>query len=178
VAGLAYQFPWDRLIGAYKYAARLDLAGALAERLQAALPADAAGSVDLVTAVPLAAQRLRERGYNQAWELAHRVAAALGVEARPDLVLRLRDTASQAQLHRGDRRANLRGAFMPNPRHRSPLQGRRVALVDDVMTTGATAEEAARTLLRGGASEVHLWLLARTEPPAGSPTRSSHAAPA
>jgi predicted amidophosphoribosyltransferase len=72
------------------------------------------------------------------------------------------DTAHQAGLGRAEQQRNLRSAFMVEPRHRHALAGRRVALVDDVMTTGATAREAAARLLAGGAAAVDVWVLART----------------
>jgi ComF family protein len=112
--------------------------------------------------VPLAPRRLAERGYNQAWELTRRVARTLRLRADASLLLRPVETAHQAELERVQRLANLRGAFMVDPRRRDALAGRRVALVDDVMTTGATAREAARTLLRAGAASVDIWVIART----------------
>ena len=112
--------------------------------------------------VPLSARRLSERGYNQSWELAQRIARQLRLPAQADLLQRPQDTRHQADLDRAERRRNLHGAFMVDPRRRALLQGRRVALVDDVMTTGATAREAAATLLRSGAAAVEVWALART----------------
>ena len=106
--------------------------------------------------------RLSERGYNQAWELARRLGRSLGVAADPGLLWRPADQAHQADLNRAERQRNLRSAFMTDPRRRGELQGHRVALVDDVMTTGATAREAAAALLRGGAAAVDVWVVART----------------
>jgi predicted amidophosphoribosyltransferase len=80
------------------------------------------------------------------------------------VLLRVLATPSQAELGRRERQRNLRGAFMVAPAQRAWLQGREVMLVDDVMTTGATAREAASTLLRAGAAAVDLWVLARTPP--------------
>lgn len=158
-----YAFPWDDAISAFKFRQGLEWAGPLSRQLAAALPSEA-DEAELVTAVPLAAGRLQERGYNQAWEIARRVARTRHQPARHDLLLRLRDTPHQAQLDRRRRDANLRGAFMPGgPAARAAVQGRCVALVDDVLTTGATANEAARTLLEAGARSVQLWILARTE---------------
>ena len=157
-----YGFPWDRLIADFKFESRVELAGVLARRLQAALLNAAAASTTLVLPVPLSAGRLAERGYNQAWELARRVAALAQLPARADLLLRPWDTAQQAELDRSARQSNLRAAFMVDPRQRAALQGQRVALVDDVMTSGATAREAAATLLRAGADAVEVWVIART----------------
>ncbi|MEK8031900.1 ComF family protein [Ideonella sp. DXS29W] len=162
ITAFDYGFPWDRLIATFKFRGEVHHASALARPLISALQ-QAGETVDVVTSVPLAAHRLRQRGYNQAWELARRVAASLTLPARHDLLHRLRDTPHQMQLNRADRDANLRGAFMPaSAQARQTLRGRRVALVDDVLTTGTTANEATRALLEAGAASVHLWVLART----------------
>ena len=160
-----YGCPWDRLIADFKFAGRAELAGMLAVRLHAAWLQAALPPASLVLPVPLSAARLAERGYNQAWELARRVAASAGLNARADLLLRPWETAHQAHqadLNRVARQQNLRSAFMVDPRQRSLLTGQRVALVDDVMTTGATAREAAAVLLRAGAAAVDVWVIART----------------
>lgn len=157
-----YGFPWDALIGAFKFEGRPELSGPLADRLVAALQATSAPLPDLVLPVPLSPRRLAQRGYNQAWEVARRVAARLPCAAEASLLQRPLEAAHQAELGRAERQSNLRGAFMVDPRRRSLLQGRAVALVDDVMTTGATAREAATALLRAGAARVDLWVLART----------------
>jgi ComF family protein len=165
VAALDYLFPWDRLIASFKFGGNLALAGTLADLMGEALRRvdhDASSPVDWVVPMPLSARRLRERGFNQSWELAHRVAMARGLKARHDLLWRWRETDHQTGLSRDERGHNLRGAFMPAPGARAALAGRHVALVDDVMTTGASAAEATRALLEGGAASVQLWLLART----------------
>jgi ComF family protein len=161
-AAVDYGFPWDRAIAAFKFRADLAWAMPLA-RLLARAAAGATASVDLVTAVPLSQARLRERGYNQAWEIARRAARLHRLPARHDLLRRLRDTPAQANLDRRQRDANLRGAFMPGDASaRAALRGRCVALVDDVLTTGSTCNEAARALLEAGARAVQVWVIART----------------
>lgn len=162
VCAADYGFPWDRLVGDFKFNGREDLAGPLARLLSDAVSTAVGPPPDLVLPIPLSAQRLAERGYNQAWELARRTARLQGRMARHDVLLRPSDTAHQAELSRAARQRNLGGAFMVDPRQRGAVQGRRVVLVDDVMTTGATAREAASTLLRAGAAAVDLWMLART----------------
>ncbi|HSQ72775.1 MAG TPA: phosphoribosyltransferase family protein, partial [Rubrivivax sp.] len=157
-----YGFPWDALIAAFKFHGRAELAAVLAERLLAALRAAGAPLPRWVVPVPLAPARMAERGYNQAWELARRLGRSLGVAADAGLLWRPADQAHQADLNRAERQRNLRSAFMTDPRRRGDLQGSRVALVDDVMTTGATAREAAAALLRGGAAVVDVWVVART----------------
>jgi ComF family protein len=157
-----YAFPWDALIGDFKFHRRAELASLLAARLVAAVRAAALPPPALVLPVPLSPGRLAERGYNQAWEVARRTAAALQLPTDATLLQRPLETAHQAELGRSERQRNLRTAFMADPRRRAALQGARVALVDDVMTTGATAREASSVLLRAGAAAVDLWVLART----------------
>ncbi len=161
-----YAFPWDRLIADFKFHDQPELAQPLAARLaQAASRVLEAGDIappELLVPVPLSAERLRERGYNQAWELARRLGADLRIEADARVLLRPVDTAHQATLPRVERERNLHGAFMVDPAQRGAIAGRRIALVDDVMTTGATLREAALELLRVGAAEVQAWAFART----------------
>jgi ComF family protein len=172
VAAVDYAYPWVDLIGRFKFGAALDLAGVLAAVLARAVQAQAVhgrSPPDLVLPVPLAARRLRERGYNQSWELARRLSSSIGVHADASLLLRIRETAAQSTLLPGERELNLRNAFAVEPTRLGEVKGRVVAVVDDVMTTGATGDEVARTLLRAGAAEVHLWMLARTPKPADLP---------
>ncbi len=155
-----YGFPWDALVTAFKYGGRAELAAPLARRLAAALRAEDAAWPDLVLPVPLAPDRLAERGYNQAWELARRVAVTLQRPAEATALQREPGRGAQAGLTRDARRRNLRGVFrVPRPER---IAGRRIALVDDVLTTGATAAEASLALLAAGAAEVAVWALART----------------
>jgi ComF family protein len=162
LVAIDYTFPWDRLIAAFKFHGRVELAGAFASRIVAAALATSMPAPQLVLPVPLSPQRLAARGYNQAWELARRVAAAVAAPADAQLLLRVTDTAQQTELGRAARLHNLRSAFMVDARRRGSLQGLRVALIDDVITTGATARQAAAVLLRAGATAVDAWALART----------------
>lgn len=161
-----YGYPWDGLITAFKFHGRFDLAGPLAGALADRLAEEAVEPADLVLPVPLSPARLRERGHNQAWEVARRVAAARGLPADPHCLRRLRDTAHQVGLSRRERAANLRDAFWVPPEYAPRVQHRRVALLDDVLTTGVTAAAASRALLAAGATHVQLWVLARTPSPA------------
>ncbi len=163
VAALDYAAPWDGLIRHFKFHGRAELAAPLAGLLRDALAQAASDTptADLVLPAPLSDARLRERGFNQSWEIARR----LGLAADPALLLRIRDTPHQADLPLPQRAANVRGAFAVEPLRRQEIAGRSIALVDDVLTTGATAAEMARTLLDAGAACVQLWVLARTPAP-------------
>jgi ComF family protein len=156
-----YGFPWDQLIGRLKFQGQPELAAPLSALMLRVAPPP--GAVSALLPVPLSQTRLAERGYNQAWELTRQLGAACALPARADVLWRpLASAASQTALGRRERLQRLRGAFMVNPAARSWLQGRAVALVDDVLTTGATAQAAACALLQAGATAVDVWVLART----------------
>ncbi len=165
VCALDYGFPWDRLITQFKFHRRVELAAPLAAVLDQAIDREAptANAGLIVAPVPVTPARLAQRGFNQAWELARRLARRRGLPAHPQALHRVLDTSPQAGLSGTERRRNLRNAFAPSSG--AALGGTHVALVDDVMTTGATAREAAAALLRGGALSVQLWVLARTPEP-------------
>jgi ComF family protein len=165
VAAVDYRFPWDGLIARFKFQQALDLAPMFASLLEQALRHADTPQPTLVLPVPLGRERLRERGYNQAWELARRLGRRLGCESDARFLLRTVDTPHQLSLPRDKRAANVRGSFALDARHAARLRGRSIALVDDVMTTGATVAEAARTLLGAGAASVQLWIAARTPAP-------------
>lgn len=154
VAVWRYEFPVDRLVLALKHGGRLALAGAFGDAL-AASTADR--RVDALVPMPLAAPRLRERGFNQAMEIARRRARDTTLRVDPVLVARVRDTPSQADLPHDARAANVRGAFACT----GVVEGMSIAIVDDVMTTGASLEELAKTLKRAGATRVENWVVAR-----------------
>ena len=161
MTGVDYGYPWDRLLADFKFHQRLECVDALLQPLLGRLPCLHGSDLRLV-AVPLSRERLRERGYNQSWELARRLARALALETRADALFRVRDTGHQLGLHRDARSANLQGAFVVTPRHAAWVRGARIALVDDVLTTGATAHAATRTLRAAGARDVQVWVVART----------------
>ena len=158
VAALAYAFPADALVRALKYRGGLacarPLAGALADAL------DSEPYPDLVMPMPLAPRRLRERGFNQAMEIARLVGAEFGLAITANGCRRSRESAPQASLPWKERAANVRNAFACE----LDLAGKTVAVVDDVLTTGATLNELALTLKRRGAREVWGWVVARTPP--------------
>ena len=164
VAAFAYAFPADRLLHRIKYQGRLALADWAGAALAGAVVADLArrreGELpDRVVALPLAPSRQRERGFNQAREIAVHVARRTGLPLAAPLE-RITAGTPQTRLPWVRRVDNVRGAFAVS----SPVRGARIALVDDVMTTGATLAEAARTLVAGGAGRVECWVVARTLP--------------
>ena len=165
IAAVDYTHPWDRLISDFKYRGALDLGLALCDLLMAARQRDGEDAPDWLLPVPLGAQRLRERGYNQSWELARRCARRLGCPTDAALLLRIRETPHQLSLPRERRLANVRSAFAIEPTRRAEVVGRRIALVDDVMTTQATAGELSQVLLNAGAQSVQVWVVARTPAP-------------
>ena len=152
-----YGFPCDRLVRSLKYHARLALAAFFARSL-ASRPLR---PVDLVLPMPLHPRRLAERGFNQALEIAREIAQRARVPLGPCAAQRVKDTAQQTGLPYDRRAGNVRGAFACN----EDLSGMTVAVVDDVMTTGATLNELARILKRSGAARVENWVIARALPP-------------
>ncbi len=157
IAAFRYAFPVEHLVQGLKYRHRLPLAGWLAEALMGRV---AAAGVDCLIPLPLSAQRMRERGFNQAQEIARPLAHRLGLPLVSDACARVRDGAPQASLPWKERQANIRHAF----ECRLDLTGKAIAVVDDVMTTGATLNEFARTLKRHGAARIENWVVARTLP--------------
>ena len=169
LAAASYGYPWDRLIAAFKFHAALDLSEALVDLLAQAHALRSHATPMLLLPVPLSRQRLRERGYNQAWELTRRLGKRFDCEADADLLLRIKDTPHQLALPLDRRAANVRGAFAVEPRRLRELRGRRITLVDDVMTSSATVAEAARVVLAAGAERVDVWVVARTPRAAEAP---------
>lgn len=158
-AALAYAFPLDRLIPRLKYHGQLAIAPALGECLAEAV--SPVPGPDCLIPMPLHAKRIRERGFNHATEIAREVAKRLDLPLDTDSCQRIRDTPPQMGLKHDARRRNVRGAFVCT----GDVRGRRIALIDDVMTTGTSLDELAKTLKQAGALEVETWVVARTLPP-------------
>lgn len=158
IAALSYSFPADGLIQALKYRSQLPLSRLFADLLCEAV--SAAPRPDVLIALPLHPERARERGFNQATEIAKQVARTLDIPLDTGSLARTRNTASQAALPWEKRHKNVKGAFACA----DGVAGKHVALLDDVMTSGATLNEAAQTLKLAGAAEVSLWVVARAVP--------------
>lgn len=174
IAAADYSPPIDQLVLGLKFGNQLALAPLFADLIRDALllnaaraeAADASRGVnalpDFLTAVPLGKKRLHERGFNQAVEIAKPLAVHVGVPLISDLLIRVRDTAPQAQLSPTERRLNLLGAFTLDAKYVQELEGKHVGIVDDVFTTGETLNEIAATLKRFGAARVTNFVFART----------------
>lgn len=160
-AAFVYGGAMRRAILAFKHRDRTELAAMLGRHMARAAP----GLLDLpetvLVPVPLHRWRLWRRGYNQAALLAREVARQTGRDCVPDALERVRQTRTQQGLSRAERLRNLRGAFRVAARRQARLRGRPVVLVDDVLTTGSTAQRCAQALLRAGVREVQVLTLAR-----------------
>jgi ComF family protein len=159
VAAFVYRFPIDRLLQNFKYAANLSLAAQLADKLIRAIRARREPFPAALIPMPLARLRLAERGFNQAALVAQHVASELNIPIQRFALERIRETVPQTTLPWKARHANIKGAFAC----RSDIEGRHVAVLDDVMTTGATMNEAAKVLKQRGASRVTAWVVARAQ---------------
>ncbi len=161
-----FAFPVDTLISRFKHQAQWPSGRLLAEQMARHLLYafdEGLPRPDMLLPVPLAPRRLRQRGFNQAQMLADWLRPALDIGVRADLLQRIQDTQSQQELDAAARRRNLRQAFALSDEVQ--VRGRHLAVIDDVLTTGATAEALARLLKRAGAVRVDIYCLARTPKP-------------
>ena len=149
-----YEFPVDRIIHAYKYGHQLAVAEWAAELIARHINSD---GINLLIPMPLHTERLRERGFNQSLEIARHIASKKSLPLDSHSLIRSRPTAPQAELPMKERARNVRGAFECT----SDLGGKRVLLIDDVMTTGATLREAARIIKLHGATRIEVAVVAR-----------------
>ncbi|MCY3817645.1 MAG: ComF family protein [Gammaproteobacteria bacterium] len=159
VAPLAYDYPVDRLLLGLKFGRRMHLARALGQAIAEGVRLQVERGVlempEALAPVPLHPRRLAKRGFNQAEEIARLIAREIGVPMLPDICRRVRHTRMQSRLSDEERRLNVAGAFTCA---QSPL---RPAIVDDVVTTGATVDAMAASLIAAGAERVQVWAAAR-----------------
>jgi len=162
-----YAAPIDQLVLALKFGHRLALAPLFARLLRDALLQAETAAAELPTllvAVPLGPQRLAQRGFNQALEIARPLSRLLGIGLDPHLALRPRDTRAQTMLQPQQRQQNIRNAFTVNGAALERIAGRHIGVIDDVITTGGTLGELAATLKRFGAARITNFVFARTPP--------------
>lgn len=153
-----YTSPIDRLIGDMKYHNQLQLTDYFANKLSLHIQQQNGIKPERLIPIPLHPKRLRQRGYNQSVELAKTLSKQLNIPVDNVTLTRIKNTLPQAQLAYSKRKKNMKSAFecQPNtlPKH--------IALIDDVLTTGHTADMAAKACLQQGAEKVELWTIART----------------
>ena len=155
-----YTYPLDQLIRAFKYRGILSYGRVLGSLLAERLSARQMPTPELIVPVPLYPSRQRERGFNQASELARPISQSLNVPFDERLCRRIRATADQTELDARSRRRNVRRAFEVTGK----IGLRHVAVLDDVLTTGSTANEVTRVLKRAGVETVEIWAVARAQP--------------
>ena len=156
-----YQFPIDAMMLRYKYGNSLNLGDTFGEFLAEKIHVeDCLKSIDLIIPMPMHPQRLKERGFNQAIEIAKVLTKNCKEKLDYKSTKRQTLTPPQASLPLKERVKNIKGAFKVN----ANFAGKRIAIVDDVMTTGASLNELAKTLKKAGASHVECWVIARTLP--------------
>ncbi len=159
-----YGYPWADCVARFKFQADPGLGRALAHLMRHTPWVEPAlEAADSLIPMPLSIQRLSERGFNQAHELARHLEPR---KADPHTLLRLDHSRHQVGHSRNERQANVLGSFWIDPQRLLHVRGKRVVLVDDVMTTGASLFEAARTLRTAGAAHITGLVFARTAPPA------------
>jgi ComF family protein len=162
-AAVSYAYPWSGLIADFKFKGQTGWARAFATLMRSTPWVEPAlEDADMVLPIPLSRERLAERGFNQALQLAKALARS---KTHAGLLLRVRHTATQADLDRAARLRNVQGAFALDPLQAWQVRGKRVALVDDVMTSGASLYSAAAALRQAGAASVSALVLARTDEP-------------
>ena len=168
LAAIDYAYPWSGLISRYKFGEHPGWASFFAAMLLKAPGVSQAladlQSTDLMLPLPLSKERLQMRGFNQAWELTSALAVQSGSSAKTDstLLLRVKNTQPQTELLRQERLSNVKGAFQVDPLRTAELKSKRVILVDDVMTSGASLFTAAQALRAAGAAHITGLVLART----------------
>jgi len=156
ISAFAYANPIKQLVTQFKYQRQLAVGALFAEILKPRVRS-ASQHVDAILPVPLHFSRLRQRGFNQALELARPLAKMLELPLLASQISRQKNTLEQSSLHAKQRRNNLRNAFVIE----QDIPYKSVAIVDDVMTTGSTVEELSRILKRNGVKYIEVWCVAR-----------------
>jgi ComF family protein len=161
LTAVSYEYPWSDCIASYKFGNNPAWAGTFALLMKSAPSVEhAIDESDLIVPVPLSEARLQKRGYNQALEICKHLSRS---KTDATLLLRIKDTLTQSSLSKTERLKNVKAAFAIEPLLAKELQGKRVLLVDDVMTSGATLFAAAAALRQAGATHITAVVFARTE---------------
>ena len=155
----SFEGPLREAVHAFKFGGRIDVGKALMHMGRETIAAHAS-AFDVAIPIPVTEKRLKKRGFNQSFIIAEEISRMTGAPVDSGTLVKVKETEDQYLLSKVERKRNIRGAFaLIDARH---LAGRRLLLVDDLYTTGNTAREACRTLLRTGAKEVLFFALART----------------
>jgi len=163
LAAVDYEYPWANIVRDFKFHADIAWARSFARMMRSTPSVDPAlEAADWIVPMPLSKQRLMERGFNQSALLASALETGPVRKVRHDVLVRIRDTAAQSKLPRKERHANVAQAFAVHPDWFTALRGKKVVLVDDVMTTGASLHAAARALAQAGAAQTVALVFART----------------
>ncbi len=161
LAAVSYHYPWSDVVAAFKFQERPAWARSVAQLMKSAPWVEPAlERADMLLPMPLSTQRLQWRGYNQAQLLSQALDRA---KTRHQLLLKTKDTPPQSSLPRSERLANVRGAFAVDPLQSHLVRGKKVVLVDDVMTSGASLCAAAMSVRQAGATHITALVFARTE---------------
>ena len=161
LAAVSYEYPWSDCIASYKFGNNPAWAGTFALLLKSAPSVEhAVDESEVIVPVPLSKTRLQQRGYNQALEICKHLSRS---KTDATLLLRIKDTLTQSSLSKSERLKNVKAAFAIEPLRAKELQGKRVLLVDDVMTSGATLFAAAAALRQAGVAHITAVVFARTE---------------
>ena len=161
LAAVAYAYPWSKVVLEFKFAQHPGWARSMALLMRSAPWVERAlDAADVLLPMPLSPQRLQERGFNQALLLAR---ALVPGKTRVQVLLRVRDTPAQSSLPRAARLTNVQHAFAVDPVHQSQIAGKRLVLVDDVMTSGASLGAASACLQQAGAAHITTLVFARAE---------------
>lgn len=161
LAALRYEFPLDAVMQHYKYGSALQTAHLFTHIMMTQLAKQQnAHAINLIIPMPLHPQRLKERGFNQSLEIARLLSKQLGIPLDYHSAIRSKYTPPQASLALKERAKNIKGAFAVH----ADLSNQRIAIVDDVMTTGASLNELAKVIKKAGATYVECWVVARTLP--------------
>lgn len=162
IAAVSYIEPWSKMIRDFKFNQHTVKTQTIARLMQLKIMSEQVPLPDFLIPIPNACNRIRERGYNQAWEITKFLGRLLQIPSIPDVLIRHKEEASQTQRSKKERMTALKNAFENNASQTSKIYEKHVALIDDVMTTGATVDSAAQILKKAGARQVSVWVFART----------------